>query len=50
MDMPDIRYAPSGDCAIAYQTFGNGPGDLVYLPQFLSNVAWNWQLERRAIR
>ena len=48
MDIPDIRYAWSGQYAIAYQTFGDGPSDLLYLRQFLSNVVWNWQLPDHA--
>ena len=48
MEIPDIRYTRSGDYTIAYQTFGDGPKDLVYLPQFLSNVAWNWQVPEHA--
>jgi class 3 adenylate cyclase len=48
METPDVRYTWSGDFAIAYQVFGEGPGDLVYLPQFISNVAWNWQVPDHA--
>jgi class 3 adenylate cyclase len=48
MEIPDVRYAWSGEYAIAYQTFGDGPSDLLYLPQFLSNVVWNWQLPDHA--
>jgi class 3 adenylate cyclase len=27
---------------------GDGPADLLYLPQFLSNVVWNWQVPEHA--
>jgi hypothetical protein len=33
---PDIRYTKSGDVHIAYQVFGAGPLDLVYIPGFIS--------------
>ena len=48
MDHPDTRYTWSGDFSIAYQTVGNGSTDLLYLPQFLSNVEWNWQVPEHA--
>jgi class 3 adenylate cyclase len=40
--VPDVHYARSGDVAIAYQTVGEGPTDLVFLP-FLSSLWWLWQ-------
>jgi class 3 adenylate cyclase len=42
MDLPDIRYARSGDVAIAYQTIGTGPFDLVFVP-FFGNIRWAWE-------
>lgn len=42
MDMPDVHYARSGDVAIAYQVFGDGPIDLVFVP-FLENLYATWQ-------
>jgi pimeloyl-ACP methyl ester carboxylesterase len=36
------RYARSGDVNIAYQTAGDGPADLVYVPGWISNVELNW--------
>lgn len=33
----DTRHTWSGDFSIAYQVIGDGPPDLLYLPQFLSN-------------
>ncbi len=32
------RYAQSGDVAIAYRVFGDGPFDVVYHPGFISHV------------
>src|SRR5688572_31975619 len=41
--IPDIRYARSGDVAIAYQVVGDGPVDLVFVP-FFGNLRWAWEL------
>ncbi len=41
MGLPEIEYTRSGDVAIAYQTFGDGPHDLVLVPQF-SNLVFPW--------
>jgi class 3 adenylate cyclase len=41
VDVPDIQYARSGDLAIAYQTFGDGPPDIVFIPMF-SNLVFPW--------
>jgi class 3 adenylate cyclase len=40
--LPEIRYARSGDVAIAYQVVGDGPVDLVFVP-FFGNVRWAWE-------
>jgi class 3 adenylate cyclase len=47
-DAPDTRHTWSGEFSIAYQAIGEGPSDLLYLPQFFSNVAWNWQVPDHA--
>jgi class 3 adenylate cyclase len=39
---PDTRYARSGDVRIAYQVFGQGAFDLVYVPGFISNIDLYW--------
>jgi class 3 adenylate cyclase len=39
--MPDIQYTRSGDVAIAYQTFGDGPRNIVFVPMF-SNLVFPW--------
>ena len=37
-----MRYARSGDVSIAYQTVGDGPVDVVFVP-FLINLIWAWE-------
>ena len=41
-ELPDVRYARSGDVAIAYQTVGDGPVDLVFV-SFIGNIRWTWE-------
>jgi pimeloyl-ACP methyl ester carboxylesterase len=38
MNQSQTRYAKSGDVHIAYQVHGEGPGDLVFVQGFVSNV------------
>ena len=38
----EIRYARNGGVAIAYQVVGDGDIDLVYVPDFVSNLACGW--------
>ena len=40
---PRTRYALSGDAHIAYQVFGEGDLDLVFVPGFVSNVEYAWE-------
>ena len=40
---PDIRYARSGSVAIAYQVVGDGDIDLIYVPDYLSNLVYGWE-------
>jgi class 3 adenylate cyclase/pimeloyl-ACP methyl ester carboxylesterase len=40
---PPTRYARSGQMHIAYQTVGEGPIDLVFLPGIVSNVELAWE-------
>jgi class 3 adenylate cyclase len=42
VETPETHYARSGDLAIAYQVVGDGPVDLVFVPEF-SNLIWLWQ-------
>jgi class 3 adenylate cyclase len=40
--MPDIRYAKSGGVSIAYQVVGDADADLVYVPDYVSNLVYAW--------
>jgi class 3 adenylate cyclase/pimeloyl-ACP methyl ester carboxylesterase len=48
VDIPETRYARSGDVNIAYQVVGEGPFDLVFVPPFASHVELVWELPLRA--
>lgn len=37
-----MHYARSGDVAIAYQVIGDGPLDVVLVPDWVSNLVWAW--------
>ncbi|MEO9802813.1 MAG: alpha/beta fold hydrolase [Reichenbachiella sp.] len=39
---PFTQYTKSGRINIAYQVFGSGPVDLVYIPGWVSNIDWMW--------
>jgi len=41
--MPDIRYARNGGTSIAYHVVGTGPTDLVYVPDYVSNLVFAWE-------
>ncbi len=43
MRHPETRYAWNGDVALAYQVFGAGATDLVYMQGFASHVDLNWE-------
>jgi class 3 adenylate cyclase/pimeloyl-ACP methyl ester carboxylesterase len=43
MEIPETRYAKSGDLSIAYQVFGNGPRDIVFVPGFISHCDLSWE-------
>jgi class 3 adenylate cyclase/pimeloyl-ACP methyl ester carboxylesterase len=40
---PDIRYARSSGVSIAYQVVGEGKTDLVFVPDFCSNLVYAWE-------
>ncbi len=42
MDLPETRYARSGELNIAYQVLGDGPFDLVFVPGFISHLDLQW--------
>ena len=44
--MLDVRYARSGGIAIAYQVVGQGDTDLVYVPDYVSNLVYGWEWPR----
>ena len=48
-EVPETRYAKSGDVNIAYQVVGDGPFDLIHVPPFVSNLELQWEdpTERR---
>ncbi|MBT33894.1 MAG: adenylate/guanylate cyclase domain-containing protein [Thalassobius sp.] len=39
---PATQYTKSGSINIAYQVFGSGSVDLVYIPGWISNIDWMW--------
>jgi hypothetical protein len=39
----DVRYTRSGGVAIAYQVVGDGDTDLVFVPDFCSNLIYGWE-------
>ncbi len=41
--VPETRYAQSGDLSIAYQVFGQGSRDLVYVPGIISHIELAWE-------
>ncbi len=43
MDTPEVLYAWNGDVALAYQVFGAGPVDLVYLQGYCSHLDVAWE-------
>jgi class 3 adenylate cyclase len=44
--LPEIRYARNGGVAIAYQVVGDGDVDLVYVPEWTSNLVYWWEYRR----
>src|SRR3954464_4498387 len=44
--LPEIRYARNGGVAIAYQVVGDGDVDLVYVPEWTSNLVHWWEYPR----
>jgi class 3 adenylate cyclase len=43
VDRPEVRYAWNGDIALAYQVFGDGPLDLIYLQGYCSQLDLSWE-------
>jgi hypothetical protein len=40
---PETQYAKSGDVAIAFQVVGDGPPDLVWIPNTTHHVELAWE-------
>ncbi len=45
---PKTRYARAGRVSIAYQVVGDGPLDLVFIPGYVSNVEFYWEMPTMA--
>jgi class 3 adenylate cyclase len=41
--IPETKYAKSGDVHIAYQVFGKGSVDLVFVPGWASHIEYAWE-------
>jgi class 3 adenylate cyclase len=42
----DIQYARSGDVSIAFHVVGDAPIDLVLVPDYVSNLVYDWESRR----
>ncbi|MDP9330505.1 MAG: adenylate/guanylate cyclase domain-containing protein [Actinomycetota bacterium] len=43
MENPDVHYARNGETTLAYQVVGNGPIDMVFVPQWIGNLELAWE-------
>jgi pimeloyl-ACP methyl ester carboxylesterase len=43
IDRPQTQYVLSGELSIAYQVFGHGDCDLLYVPGIISHLELNWE-------
>lgn len=41
--IPEVHYATSDDVSIAYQVFGSGPLDLIFVMGWVSHLDWFWK-------
>jgi pimeloyl-ACP methyl ester carboxylesterase len=44
VEIPETRYARSGDVNIAYQVTGDGPFDLVFVPGYVTHLELHWSI------
>ena len=44
VQLPDVRYARSGDLSIAYQVVGEGPFDIVFAPSLVTHAELQWKV------
>ena len=42
--LPETRYAESGDVNIAYQVIGDGPIDIILVPDVISHVEFTHEI------
>ena len=42
--VPETSYAPCGDLSLAYQVFGDGPVELVFVGPMISHIELFWTL------
>ncbi len=43
-EVPEVRYAKSGDVHIAYQVYGSGPVNIVMAPGTITHLEYYWKL------
>ena len=43
VELPEVRYARSGDVAIAYQLVGDGPPDIVFVRGITGDLLSTWE-------
>jgi class 3 adenylate cyclase len=43
IERPETQYIFSGELSIAYQVFGHGEQDLLYVPGIISHLEFNWE-------
>jgi hypothetical protein len=48
VERPKTQYAKSGDLHIAYQTFGQGPPDIVFVFPYMTHVEAGWEVPQLA--
>jgi len=48
VNIPEVRYAKSGDVNIAYQVTGDGPFDLVFVPGYVTHLELQWRMPQFA--
>jgi hypothetical protein len=44
VQVPETRFARSGEIRIAYQVFGAGPFDIVFAPSLVTHVELQWKV------
>ncbi|MFY9588931.1 MAG: adenylate/guanylate cyclase domain-containing protein [Actinomycetota bacterium] len=44
MRIPETQFTKNGDLAIGYQVLGDGPRDVLVMPNFFTNVEMDWEI------